>query len=252
MLLLSGVIGGDVLGADGRPVGRLADLTVVLDGAESPPLVRRLAVGRGNRTALLLPWEEVVAVHAGQVRLATSDVSGFEVGSVSSELRDDEILLRRDVLDTQVFDVVGQRLARVADVLLTRTRGAHLEVVGVEVGFGGVLRRLGLRRLSLPTEDVVAWTDLHPTSERGHAVSLSAARSAVHRLGPRALAALLARVDVDAAGEILDVHDPAVAAEALRATHPDLGARLRRALPVSRPFLRSRVFQRRHLNWRRP
>lgn len=251
VLLLSGVVGRDVTGPDGRPVGRLADLTVSLDGGATPHRVRRLALARRNRSAVLLPWEEVAEVHAGRLRLATADLSGFEVGSLSDALRDDEILLRRDVLDTQVFDVVGQRLARVADVLLARTADSHLEVVGVEVGFGGVLRRLGLRRVSSPTEDVVAWGDLHLTSERGHAVALSAARSAVHRLDPRALAALVARVDVDAAAQILHARGPAVAEQALQATHPDLKARLRRVLPSSRPLLRSGVLRRRHLNRRR-
>ncbi len=68
--------------------------------------------------------------------------------STTDALDDDEILLVRDVLDTQIVDVVGQRLARVADVVLTRTADDRLELVGVEVGFGGVLRRLGLRRLA--------------------------------------------------------------------------------------------------------
>ena len=86
-------------------------------------------------------------------------------------------------IDTQIVDVVGQRLARVADVVLTRTADDRLELVGAEVGFGGVLRRLGLRRLAARDgEDCVAWTDLHLTSERGHAVQLATPRSAVHHL----------------------------------------------------------------------
>ena len=114
--------------------------------------------------------------------------------------------MARDVLDTQVVDVAGQRLARVADVVLALAGGAGgagrtgLEVVGVEVGFGAVLRRLGLRRMTpARTEDVVAWSDLHLTSERGHTVQLAAARSAVHRLDARGLAALVSRVDTDSA-----------------------------------------------------
>ena len=62
--------------------------------------------------------------------------SRFEVTSAAEALASDEILLKRDVLDTQIVDVVGQRLARVADVLLARTAGGRLEALGVEVGFG--------------------------------------------------------------------------------------------------------------------
>ncbi|MGI9123719.1 MAG: magnesium transporter, partial [Mycobacterium sp.] len=227
------VTGQDVVGADGLTVGRLVDLTMILDGGGGEHVVARLVVARRGAASLMLPWEQVAGLHAGRVdlRIPSSSIAGYQVGSVSAALAGDEILLARDVLDTQVVDIVGQRLARVADVVLTRTRGGALEIVGVEVGFGGVLRRLGLGRL-VPrnTEDVVAWPDLHLTSERGHAVQLAAPRSAVHRLEPRGLAALVSRVDTEAATEILAAREPAVAAEAVRATHPEVGERMLRAL----------------------
>ena len=138
----------------------------------------------------------------------------------------------RDVLDTQIVDVVGQRLARVADVVLARTADNRLELVGVEVGFAGVLRRLGLHRLAARTgEDAVAWTDLHLTSERGHAVQLATPRSAVHHLDARGLAALVSRLDTESAAEVLATKGPGVAADVVRAAHPNVGERVLRALP---------------------
>lgn len=283
VLLLSRVTGREVLGSDGRAVGRLSDLIVRIDGDGTPAAVERLVISRRGAATLLLPWAEVAAVRDGQVVLATGDTSGFEIGSLADALRPGEILLRRDVLDTQVVDVVGQRLARVADVLLAPAGAAGLTVFGVEVGFAGVLRRLGLGGVLPDGEDVVAWPDLHLTSERGHAVQLSASRAAVHRLDADALAALVSRVDTDSAGEILAGlagKEPGAAAEAVRATDPDVGERVLRAMPaaladrivaampaelsrrwrerLSRPasagrrFLRSHVWSRRHLNWRQP
>lgn len=280
VLKLSRGIGREVLGSDRRPVGRLADLSVRLDG--DVHRVHRLLVHPRRGPALLVPWEAVAAVQSGQVLLRTADVEAFRVGSVAGALDPDEILLVRDVLDTQVVDVVGQRLARVAEVLLVRTRdsareGAGLEVAGVEVGFAGVLRRLGLAAAAVG-EDVVAWSDLHLTSERGHRVQLSTPRAAVHRLDPRALAALVSRVDTDAATEILASREPAVAADVVRVAHPEVGERVLRAMPAAlaarivaampgehaghwrdrlahtpallgRRFLRSGVWARRHLNW---
>lgn len=207
VLLLSRVLGRDVRGADGRRLGRITDLTVRLDGGE-PETVTKMVLRRDGQT-VLAPWgrPEVVA-------------DGLDA---------DEILLHRDVLDTQVVDVVGQRLARVADVLLAPGDGEALRVVGVEVGFGGVLRRLGLPG---GPRDVLAWGDLHLTSERGEAVQLSASRAAVHRLDPRGLAALVSRVDTDSATEILGTRDPALAAQAVRAAHPEVSERLLRAMPT--------------------
>ncbi len=233
VLLLSRITGVRVVAADGAVVGRVADLTVRLGGA-GPQLVDRLLISRHGGTAVLLSWEAVANVHCGQPVL----VAGAE-GVSADQLCADEIRLARDVLDTQVVDLAGQRLARVADVVMVRTADSRLEVCGVEVGFGGVLRRLGLGWLvPRPTEDVVAWSDLHLTSERGHAVQLTAPRAAVHRLDARSLAALVSRVDTDAATEILAVKEPRLAAEAVAVASPEVGERVLRAMP---PPLSARI-----------
>jgi hypothetical protein len=162
------------------------------------------------------------------------DPGRFAITSIVEALADDEILLGRDVLDTQIVDIVGQRLARVADVVLTRAPGDRLELVGVEVGFGGVLRRLGLRRLAARArEDAVAWTDLHLTSERGHDVQLATPRSTVHHLDARGLAVLVSRLDTESATEVLAAKGPGVAADVVRASHPVVGERVLRAMPGS-------------------
>ena len=159
------------------------------------------------------------------------DPAAFAVTSTIDGLGRDEILLVRDVLDTQIVDVVGQRLARVADVVLSRTPGGRLELVGVEVGFGGVLRRLGLSRLAAgAAEDVVAWTDLHLTSDRGHDVQLATPRSAVHHLDAAGIAALVDRLDVESAADVLAATEPQVAAAAVRTADPIVGERVLRAL----------------------
>ena len=285
VLFLSRLIGCEVSVAEaglGGVIGRLIDLTVRLDGDHGPQLVEHLVVGRRGTPPQLLPWSAVARLEAGRPVLAAGST-----GTAVDVMAGNEILLARDVLDTQVVDVAGQRLARVADVVLALAGGAGgagrtgLEVVGVEVGFGAVLRRLGLRRMTpARTEDVVAWSDLHLTSERGHTVQLAAARSAVHRLDARGLAALVSRVDTDSASEILAAKDPRTAAEVVSEAHPDIGERMLRALLPSqadrivaampaehagrwrdrlgrpallgRRFGRSRVSSRRHLNWRRP
>lgn len=233
MLFLSRVTGQDVLGFDGRTLGHLADLTVRLDEQAGPHLVERLLVQRHRAPDLLVPWAAVESFENTCVLIrGTDDPTTFAIGSTTDALGDDEILLVRDVLDTQIVDVVGQRLARVADVVLTRTADDRLELVGAEVGFGGVVRRLGLRRLAARDgEDCVAWTDLHLTSERGHAVQLATQRSAVHHLDAAGLAALVSRLDVESATEVLATAGPRVAADVVRAAHPIVGERVLRAMP---------------------
>ena len=276
VLLLSRMTGRQVLGSDGRAIGRLADLSVRLHAER--PVVEQLVVTRRNAPSMVVP-ASVATFHNGHVTLslAPEELPRFEVAVPPESLAPDEILLKRDVLDTQIVDVVGQRLARVADVILAHAPAGRLEVLGVEVGFSGVLRRLRLVRAGIG-EDVVAWSDLHLTSERGHQVQLSTPRAAVHRLNARGLAALVSRVDTESATEILAGREPALAAEAVRSAHPEVGERVLRAMREpqadrivaampdehagrwrdrlkthpARRFLRSGVWARRHLNWPRP
>jgi hypothetical protein len=180
-----------------------------------------------------MPWAAIESFENACVLVRdTDDPSSFAITSTVNALDDDEILLTRDVLDTQIIDIVGQRLARVADVVLTRTANDRLELVGVEVGFGGVLRRLGLQRLAARAdEDVITWTDLHLTSERGHAVQLTTPRSAVHHLDAAGLAALVSKLDIESATEILAAAGPGVAADVVSIAHPVVSERVLRAMP---------------------
>lgn len=232
--MLSRITGRPVRESDGAVVGRLADLTVRLGERVDAQPVERIVVGRRRAPALLLGWDCLAAfgTHGVTLRLPLTALHAFEVGTLGAALDADEILLVRDVLDTQVVDVAGQRLARVADVMLARTPDGRLDVLGVEVGFSGVLRRLGVgSRPTRTAEDLVAWSDLHLTSERGHAVQLATPRSAVHRLDARGLAGLVSQVDTESATEILATKAPALAADVLRVSHPVVGERVLLAMP---------------------
>ncbi|TGD89989.1 magnesium transporter [Mycolicibacterium sp. CH28] len=229
MLLLSRITGQVVRGPDGQAIGRLVDLTADLVEESGPHLVDRVVVAPRRGRRLVIPWEQVATFDHGRLVLACAAPDA--VDDLTATLGEREILLARDVLDTQVVDVVGQRLARVADVVLARTPEGRLELIGVEVGFAGVLRRLGLPTLERSRADMVAWTDLHLASERGHSVQLATPRSAVNRLGARELAGLLSRLDTESAAEILAVKGPSIAAEVVRAAHPAVGERVLRAMP---------------------
>lgn len=233
MLWLTGAVGQEVHSVDGIALGRTIDLTIRLTSGPVVPDVARVLVQTRRGVARLIEWDRIAQFEHDRVELADSGSSlEFPIDEVSQQLVSDELLLCRDVLDTQIVDVVGHRLARVADVALARSSDGGLEVLAVEVGLHRVLERLGLRRLADRSEDEsIAWTDLHLTSDRGHLVQLGSASSAVHRLTDGDLAALIARLDVDAATEVLDRAGPDRAAGAITHATEPVGERLLRALP---------------------
>lgn len=223
MLLLSELLGSRVGAADGVTVGRLVDLTVVL--GPDHPSVRHMGIGRGRHVRRLVTWEEVAACEPGRVELKLT-ATALDQDEDPGHRPEGELRLRRDVLDTQVVDVAGKRLARVSDVQLART-DHHLDVVGVEVGAAGIWRRLGLQRLAsrLPVLPV-DWSDLHLTSTHGQALQLEAPASVVHRLGPSELASVVAHLPTGDAAAVLGSVPSSTAARALSAAHPRVGARL--------------------------
>lgn len=233
MLWLTGAVGQEVHSTDGSALGRVIDLTIRLTTEPVVPDVARVLVQTHQGVGRLIDWDRIEQFEHDRVESADTGASSeFPIEAVSQQLASDELLLCRDVLDTQIVDVVGHRLARVADVALARRSDGGLEVLAVEVGFHRVLERLGLRRLADRSADQsIAWTDLHLTSDRGHLVQLDSPASAVHRLTDGDLAALVARLDVDAATEVLDRAGPVRAAGAITHATEPVGERLLRALP---------------------
>ncbi|SRX82487.1 cation transporter [Methanocella arvoryzae MRE50] [Mycolicibacterium parafortuitum] len=221
------------MGADGGVVGRIADLIARPAGEADLPVADQAVLSRRGKGSVVVPLGAVDLVHPHHLRL-NDDVSDLPSFATES-LADDAILLVRDVLDSQVIDIAGQRVTRVADVVLARRHDGRIEVVGVEVGFDAVLRRLGMDWVAEPMRrDAIAWTDLHLMSDRGHTVQLATPRSAIHRLDVRGLATLVTRLASGPAAEILDSQDTNTAADVVRASHPFDAERMLRAMPASK------------------
>lgn len=224
-----------VASADERPLGRVVDVSAILS-AESPRL-HHLAIGTGRRVTHVVPWSLVASHDDLSIRLTvgSGELDEFRVdrgsGPGDIALGAEEVLLGRDVLDSQVVDLSGRRLSRVADVLLAGDKDA-LMVVGVDVGLGALLRRLGLVRLGDRMRPVIVdWKDLHLASSRGHSVQLATSTDGMRRLDPDALAEVLTRLATEPATEVMRAVGPTLSAAALHASHRVHRRRLLHALP---------------------
>ncbi len=198
--------GREVVNRDGRRIGKVADLAIQMSLGH--PALTHILVRTSPRSTMVIPWSRVGGIDDSRLELRDPEPDG------DATIPDDLLLLGRDVLDCQVYDAAGKRLARVGDVRL-QDDGGTVRVVGVEVGAGVVMRRLGLARLARRLhEDPIDWTDVHLASARGHALTLNAKR--VHRLTPTDLAELLGHLPANRGADLLEGLPPPIAAEALR------------------------------------
>ena len=198
---LTDLLGRAVVDADGRRLGRVADLAV--DHADRYPRVTALAI-RAGHTVMVRPWSAVRGLGPPVVL----DADGRDCQA--------DLFLARDLLDAQVVDIAGRRLARVSEIELA-THGGALRAVAVDVGLGSVVRRLGFRRLaSRMGDEMIGWEGLHFATGRGHQVQLASPAAAVHALGPAELMEVVSRLP------------------------PERGDELREAVPAARALPRRR------------
>jgi magnesium transporter len=236
MLYLSQAIGRPVLDAAGEPLGNVADLIVAL-GARYPA-VTGLVVAT-DRRRIFLPWSHVSSFDETGARLSTPtiDITRFQQ-------REDEFLLREDLLDKQIVDIDGRKVVRVNDLRLDDVEG-KLHLVAVDVGASGLLRRLGIegayrtlaRNLKLPTpERYIDWEDVDPVETSVASIKLRVPHAGltelhpadlatiIDQLAPRDRAGVLAALDDEAAADAIEEMEPDTQVEVLEGLTPERAA----------------------------
>lgn len=222
-LYLSSVLGKMIITRSGQAVGKLHDLLMV-PGAVFPE-VSHLVIKR-KRSLELLPWH--------MVKLFTHIVIST-TGSTLEELptyHDDQegTLVRRDLLDKQIVDVNGAKVVRVNDIKLGNLHD-KLCIVSVDIGFRGLLRRLGyetfgeriaqLTRREI-TNTEIRWEYVQPIDSSSSRLALNIARNQMNELHPADLADILESIPIKNIKTVLETMDAETTGETLYELEPDL------------------------------
>ena len=123
-----------VLDAGGTGIGRLKDLAVLPH--EAVPAVQ-WAIVATNAGERILRWSDV-AIEPAHVRLRKR-----LAGLAPETLPSDALRLGRDVLDRRIVDTDAGSEAKVTDLQLEEL-GRELRLVGADVSWRGLLRRIGI------------------------------------------------------------------------------------------------------------
>ena len=235
-IYVSELLGHAVLYADGRRLGRLADLKLRL--GESFPKVVALHVRPGWKKVLSLDWSEVESFSGDKILLKP----GAEEKLSPPDVKSEEMLLKEELLDKQVVDTHGAKIERVNDIHLLVINN-DLRIVHVDIGKRGILRRLELLRsvegltkwffeYEFP-EVLVSWKYIQPLSSdlRRAELKLNVTARGLHDLHPSDLADILEDLDRDNQNRIFKSLDLEMAANTLQEVEPWLQRSLIEAAP---------------------
>ncbi|MFA5074050.1 MAG: CBS domain-containing protein [Nitrospirota bacterium] len=209
-----------VLSQTGEEIGKLHDILV--NAGDPFPAVSALVVISGIKT-YLFPWEEVSLFNRRVITVAPR-LSELKPASIS----DTDILIVRDLLDKQIVDMNGAKLVRVNDLELGDVKG-KLCLVAADIGFRGILRRLGLEKrgeriaslfkYTLPHK-LLSWHYVQTIEPKVRHLALTVSRQKVSSLHPADLAALISEVSQRERSAIFGSLDVDTAAEALHELEP--------------------------------
>jgi len=143
-----------------------------------------------------------------------------EAGEYESE---EEILLKRDILDKQIVDTGGMRIVRVNDIKLTFVKSGII-AIGADIGPTGLMRRLSLERLfkavasffnkKIP-DKILSWQFVEPLGTGGHKIKLNIPYGKLSLLHPADIADIMEELSVQESAEIFKSLDEETAAETL-------------------------------------
>jgi magnesium transporter len=238
-LFFSSLLGRPVLDAGGRRVGRLGDL-VVATGEAYPPVEALLV--KEKRRALQVPWSAVEALEADAVRLKPDAAAAPPPPSPPP----DRIRLAEEILDRQIVDVEDAKLVRVNDLHFLDVKG-QLRIAHVDVGFRGLVRRLGWERWVdgavaalrprasyLASDHLLSWKLVQPLDRAPGRVRLEVAQKALAQLHPADLAEIMEDLDREQRARFLQRLDVETAADALEEAAPEVTAQVLEEVPPER------------------
>ncbi|OGH11954.1 MAG: hypothetical protein A2857_05905 [Candidatus Levybacteria bacterium RIFCSPHIGHO2_01_FULL_36_15] len=160
-----------------------------------------------------------------------------------SEIAENELFVKRNLLDTQVIDIEENDIVRVNDVLIHNVGVQGLAIYGVDMGFSGILRWLKLEKkinkllrvfgLSI-TQSILAWSDIQPLELTRGRVVVKTTFDKLKGLHPADVADYLETQNFKNALALIQGIDKGYLAEVVSELNPNFQSRLLKRLGVDK------------------
>jgi len=197
---------------------------------------------KSRQDVLQVPWSAVASSGPRALQLKR----GAPLEPAPGSAAPDRIRLAEEILDRQIVDVEDAKLVRVNDLHFLDVKG-QLRIAHVDVGFRGLVRRLGWERVLdravaavkprahyLASDHLLPWKLVQPLDRAPGRVRLEVAQRALAQLHPADLAEIMEDLDRDQRARLLQRLDVETAADALEEAPPEVTAQLLEEVPPER------------------
>lgn len=226
----------------GKKIGRIIDLAARTSHVY-PKITALIVSVHDKQEPLYIPWNFVrLTVFKKHVTVEYP----FESETDNRESTESEILLKKTFLDKQIISTSGYKLVRVNDLQLLIDNSSkdnpNLWLVHIDIGFKGLLRRLGWVNFLNPifhwlfardiNDKFLTWKNVQPTTATNvnGSVILKADSSKLSAIHPADLADILEDLGTDERISLLESISPATAAATLQEMPLNLRVQMAEAL----------------------
>ena len=212
MYLLSALLRLPITTDTHDTLGEVAD--VVVENHHQYPIVKGLLTKTPKNT-VYIPLGDIVSIGKNEITLKKT------IALRSWKRGEHELALVKNLLDKQIFDIDNIRVVRVNDLRLAKIQGT-LSLIGIEIGMGALLRRLGvpsaLTRMLRP--EIIDWQSVECVEGHAGGLKLKTPYAKLTTLHPADIANLIEHLSLHESSDIIEHLDPATAAEVLAEVTP--------------------------------
>ena len=211
MIFLSQILNLPIVDNRQDEIGRLKDVIVKEKEEGGYPVVTGVTfVKKGQE--YVISYNFIENLGYGVVTLKKSNCWKNDYDFMNSEF-----LLKRDVLDQQIFDVGGIRVVRVNDLELVKI-DEKFALVGIDVSNRALLRRLGLLNFPIlrkTQSSFIDWNNVSLVKGQLGTLQLKTSKEKLQKLHPADIANLIENLNFQESTNIVQSFDEGKAAEVL-------------------------------------